>query len=288
MTNVEVRVRSSYSALSPTCQKAADYLLAHTRELYSIPIAELARQSVSSAAWVRLCKEIGYTGLKDMRQQLYLQYSAEPQVEVDPTVHFSDLREGKSAQEILQNVTAASLQALQRTSKLMDPAAYQTASDWLLQSKSIKLFGMGASGLVASDLCDKLLRIGKNAIFNFNSHVQLSYSATLTKDDTAVFISNTGKTQEILQALEAVQASGCHTIGITHYSKSPLSAGCKLLLYTSSKEVYVRSGAMSSRLAQLMVVDALFTVLASQDYAAIQGTLESSYQICMSHRVDHR
>ena len=146
MTNVEVRVRSSYSALSPTCQKAADYLLAHTRELYSIPIAELARQSgVSSAAWVRLCKEIGYTGLKDMRQQLYLQYSAEPQVEVDPTVHFSDLREGKSAQEILQNVTAASLQALQRTSKLMDPAAYQTASDWLLQSKSIKLFGMGAS-----------------------------------------------------------------------------------------------------------------------------------------------
>ena len=35
-------------------------------------------------------------------------------------------------------------------------------------------------------------------------------------------------------------------------------------------------------------VDALFTVLASQDYAAIQGTLESSYQICMSHRVDHR
>lgn len=264
MTNVEVRVRSSYSALSPTCQKAADYLLAHTRELYSIPIAELARQSgVSSAAWVRLCKEIGYTGLKDMRQQLYLQYSAEPQVEVDPTVHFSDLREGKSAQEILQNVTAASLQALQRTSKLMDPAAYQTASDWLLQSKSIKLFGMGASGLVASDLCDKLLRIGKNAIFNFNSHVQLSYSATLTKDDTAVFISNTGKTQEILQALEAVQASGCHTIGITHYSKSPLSAGCKLLLYTSSKEVYVRSGAMSSRLAQLMVVDALFTVLAS-------------------------
>ena len=103
MTNVEVRVRSSYSALSPTCQKAADYLLAHTRELYSIPIAELARQSgVSSAAWVRLCKEIGYTGLKDMRQQLYLQYSAEPQVEVDPTVHFSDLREGKSAQEILR------------------------------------------------------------------------------------------------------------------------------------------------------------------------------------------
>ena len=289
MTSIEIRVRDLYDDLNDSEKKAASFFLSHVDSVFVLPIAKLAKQAnTTQVAWVRLCKEIGYTGLKDMRQQLYLQYSAEPQVEVDPTVHFSDLREGKNAQEILQNVTAASLQALQRTSKLMDPAAYQTASDWLLQSKSIKLFGMGASGLVASDLCDKLLRIGKNAIFNFNSHVQLSYSATLTKDDTAVFISNTGKTQEILQALEAVQASGCHTIGITHYSKSPLSAGCKLLLYTSSKEVYVRSGAMSSRLAQLMVVDALFTVLASQDYAAIQGTLESSYQICMSHRVDHR
>ena len=73
MTNVEVRVRSSYSALSPTCQKAADYLLAHTRELYSIPIAELARQSgVSSAAWVRLCKEIGYTRWKWTRPYIFL------------------------------------------------------------------------------------------------------------------------------------------------------------------------------------------------------------------------
>lgn len=150
MTNVEVRVRSSYSALSPTCQKAADYLLAHTRELYSIPIAELARQSGVSSRRVRLCKEIGYTGLKDMRQQLYLQYSAEPQVEVDPTVHFSDLREGKSAQEILQNVTAASLQALQRTSKLMEP---RRLPDGLRLAASIQIHqavwygGLRAGGL---------------------------------------------------------------------------------------------------------------------------------------------
>lgn len=159
MTNVEVRVRSSYSALSPTCQKAADYLLAHTRELYSIPIAELARQSgVSSAAWVRLCKEIGYTGLKDMRQQLYLQYSAEPQVEVDPTVHFSDLREGKSSPGNFAERDGGQFAGAAADLQADGPRRYQTASDWLLQSKSIKLFGMGASGLVASDLCDKLLQ----------------------------------------------------------------------------------------------------------------------------------
>ena len=61
----------------------------------------------------------------------------------------------------MQNVTAASLQALQRASKLMNPAAYQTAADWLLQSKSIKLFGMGASGLVASTCATSCCALAK-------------------------------------------------------------------------------------------------------------------------------
>ena len=117
MTSIEIRVRDLYDDLNDSEKKAASFFLSHVDSVFVLPIAKLAKQAdTTQVAWVRLCKEIGYTGLKDMRQQLYLQYSAEPQVEVDPTVHFSDLREGKSAQEILQNVTAASLQALQRTS----------------------------------------------------------------------------------------------------------------------------------------------------------------------------
>lgn len=288
MTNVEVRIRSSYNSLSETEQKAADYFFEHEQEIYNLPIAQLARESgVSSAAWVRLCKAIGYTGLKEMRKQLYTERGSEPQ-QGQSDVYFADLKEGCGVGQILHTVSSTSVQAIRDTAKLLDQKALDEAATCILQADSIRMFGMGASALVAEDLYNKLLRINKNAVFSRDSHVQLSYSSTLTPRDAAVFVSNTGATQETLQAMQAAKKSGCRTIGITRYSKkSPLSVGCDILLYTASPEVYIRSGAMSSRLAQLMTVDVLFTLVASKDYSAIKQPLENSYKICLTHRVSN-
>lgn len=287
MTNVEVRIRSSYQTLRGSEQKAADYFLKHQQDIFSLPIDELAKRSgVSPTAWVRLCKAIGYDGLKDLRRQLYDDKGDDKTADPANDVYFADLREGSTPEQIIHTVTTTSEQALRNTSRLLDPAALKDAAKAILSADSIRLFGMGASALVAEDLYNKLLRINKNAIFSRDSHIQLSYSSTLTKKSAAVFISNTGSTEEVLQALEEAKKRGCHTIGITRYAKSPLSEGCDILLYTSSPEAYIRSGAMSSRLSQLLAVDVLFTVLATQDYKEIKQPLESSYKICLTHRVN--
>ncbi len=286
MTNTEVRIRSCYDSLSETERKAADYFLDHIHDIYNLPIARLAQESdVSPAAWVRLCKAVGFDGLKDMRRQLYIERSSEsPQVQSD--VYFADLREGSSVGQILRTVSATSVQAIRDTTKMLDLKALEEAASCILQADSIRLFGMGASGLVAEDLYNKLLRINKNAVFSRDSHVQLSYSSTLAPRDAGIFISNTGATQETVQAMQAAKSSGCRTIGITRYAKkSPLSAGCDIVLYTASPEVYIRSGAMSSRLAQLMTADVLFTLIASINYQDVQQSLENSYKICLTHRV---
>ena len=288
MTNVEARIRSSYNSLSETERKAADYFLEHKQDIYNLPIAQMAKESgVSPAAWVRLCKTIGYAGLKEMRKQLYTERGSEPQ-QRQSDVYFADLREGSNVVQILHTVSSTSVQAIRDTAKMLDPKALDEAANCILQADSIRLFGMAASGLVAEDLYNKLLRINKNAVFSRDSHVQLSYSSTLTPHDVAIFVSNTGTTQETIQAMQAAKNCGCRTIGITRYSKkSPLSAGCDILLYTASPEVYIRSGAMSSRLAQLMTVDVLFTLVASKDYNAIKQPLEDSYKICLTHRVSN-
>ena len=79
MTSIEIRVRDLYDDLNDSEKKAASFFLSHVDSVFVLPIAKLAKQAdTTQVAWVRLCKEIGYTGLKDMRQQLYLQYSAEP------------------------------------------------------------------------------------------------------------------------------------------------------------------------------------------------------------------
>lgn len=286
MSNIEVRIRSSYNSLSETERKAADYFLAHTQNIYNLPIAQMAKESgVSTTAWVRLCKSIGYSGLKEMRKQLYVEHGNEPQ-QGQSDIYFADLKQGGNIGQILHTVSSTSVQAIRDTAKLLDQKALDEAASCIMQAESIRLFGMGASALVAEDLYNKLLRINKNVLFSRDSHVQLSYSSTMTPRDTAIFVSNSGSTKETLQSLQAAKSSGCRTIGITRYSKkNPFSEGCDILLYTTSPEVYIRSGAMSSRLAQLMTVDVLFTLIASKDYNAIKQPLEDSYNICLTHHV---
>ena len=88
--------------------------------------------------------------------------------------------------------------------------------------------------------------------------------------------------------LQEAHRCGSTCIGITRYEKSVLSQKCDILLYTSSPEAYVRSGAMSSRIAQLMAADALFTVIASADYEKVREPLEKSYKVCKKYRITQK
>jgi DNA-binding MurR/RpiR family transcriptional regulator len=284
MTNVEIKIKSSYSSLTEAEKKAADYFLAHVIETCNTPIAELAEASgVSPAAWVRLCKDLGYNGLKDMRTQLYIEYSSH--VAASPhDIHFTDISEGGSTDEIIHSLNASGVDALNNTAKLLDTDELDKAVDVIMKADTVMLFGMGASGLVAEDLYEKFIRIGKRALFCSDGHMQLSYSATVNPKDAAIFISNTGETREVLEALGKARELGCHTIGITRYAKNSLSSLCDIVLFMTSTEGNVRSGATSSRLAQLMIVDILFTLLASKDYKKIQKPLEESYDMIRNHQ----
>ena len=287
MTNVELRIQGKYDSLSDTEKIAADYFLKHPLDVINLPVSILAENSkVSSAAWIRFCKSIGFAGLKDLRHHLFDDQNRDIQKQnKDKETVFSDLNEGGSPQQILHTVAALTEKAVMDTEKILQSEALEKAAKAIRKADSVRMFGMGASSLVAEDFYNKLLRIGISAVFSKDSHIQLGYSSTLTDKSVAVFISDKGQTQEVLQALQEAQKHGCTIIGITRYSESLLSKDCDILLYTSSPEAYMRSGAMSSRIAQLMVVDILFTIIASANYEKIRQPLENSYRICQKHRM---
>ena len=61
MTDIEIRTRSRYDALSPAEQKVARYFLQNLSSVFDDPIASLAEKSgVSQVVWVRFCKSLGF------------------------------------------------------------------------------------------------------------------------------------------------------------------------------------------------------------------------------------
>jgi DNA-binding MurR/RpiR family transcriptional regulator len=94
-----------------------------------------------------------------------------------------------------------------------------------------------------------------------------------------------GTTSEVLEILSLVKRSQTPSIALTKYSKTPLAMNADTVLSICAPEITMRSGAMSSRLAQLMVIDALFTAVAHMDYDAVAVSLEKSHESIRSHRV---
>ena len=169
--------------------------------------------------------------------------------------------------------------------KMLDYEELATIIKVIDQAERIHIFGIGASGIVADDFYRKLIRIGKNACFSYDAHTQLTYGATLSPKDIAIIFSYSGTTNEMLELLSLSKAAHCPTLAITKFAKSPLMTAADYSIYISAPEVDLRSGAMSSRLAQLTIVDMLFTILASKNYSYVEKYLEKSYEACRSHHV---
>ncbi len=287
MTTVEIRTINMYSQLNKTEKKVADYILKNIDNIFRYPLSELANLSgTSQGAWVRFCKSIGFDGMKDLKKSLFVELNdtITENENASPQLQFTDIKEHSTYISMAETVCLSSIQAIESTLKLFDEVMLSNVVDKITHAKAIRIFGVGASGLVADDLYYKLLRIGYNVSFNHDTHISLTYASTISTEDVAIFISNTGETKEILETLDFAKNNGATTLAITKFGKSSLAQSVDYVLYTSSPEIYKRSGAMSSRIAQLVITDILFTAIANKDYTNVEGKLEISYQATHSHR----
>ena len=292
MTNIEIRTQSIYDSLSKGEQRVADYFLNNKQSVFEMPIAELAHNAgVSKVTWVRFCKSIGFDGLKDMKRTLVAELQDDSQEisenkDEQDKIIFQDIKDFTSVEQMAQTIRLASVSAIENTVKLLDYKVVEQAADAIIKANTVKLFAVGASALVAEDLVSKLMRIGKSVCFSRDLHVQLTYAANITPRDVGVFISYSGLTAEVLELLKLARDNGTRCIAITRFGKNPLAQVADMLLPVTSPEVHHRSGAMSSRMAQLAVIDILFTAVANKDYSHVEKCLEKSFVSCSSHRIE--
>ena len=272
-----------YDSLSNSGKKVADYFLAHMEDVFNLAIADLAKKSgVSKAAWVRFSKTIGFEGLKDLKKALFIELHRTSDEDL-PAAAFSDVGDAESIEDLIQSARTNSIRAVESTASLLDPRAVEEAANLILSAETVRIFGLGASALVAEDLQSKLMRINKNTFFSPDNHVQLVYAANMTARDAAVLVSMSGSTTEILEIMKIAREAGTPVIALTKFGKSPLSQNASVVLGVSAPEIALRSGAMSSRIAQLIAVDVLFSAVAFLDYDRITGNLEKSHNSTKPH-----
>lgn len=269
--------------LSPSEKAVLDYLITNKSSLKDLSVESIANASFTSpASVVRMTKKLGYNGFKDFKVDFIL---ANTRVEIPTTDEYKDVilvqnKDNYSGLTAIQN----NIRALEDTIRLYSEEKIREAAKTIMNSRKILIFGKGSSGLVAQDFQQKLRRIDKFCIALEELHEQLVDATFTDKRDVIIFISNSGETDEIVQAAIAAKENNTKIISIVKAGKSFMSNIADIALYTSALEGEFRSAAMTSRISQMSVVDALFTECAYYDLDRSVMKLKSTYKTFKKHR----
>lgn len=258
------KMRQGMTSFTPSEQKIASYILENPKEAMNLSVVEMAEKSnTSEASVVRFCKTLGLKGYQELK--LSISMSSIGKSTKEKILH-EIINANDTPDVILNKLSAGSIQAIEDTNNVLNISSLAEAIDKINECEKIHLFGAGASSIVALDAQYKFSRINIPAFMFFDHHIQLTTAVHLTEKDVAIGISHTGRTMEVINILKVAKERGATTISITQYGKSPIQEVSDIVLYTASVENNFRSGAMASRIAQLLVIDSLFIGVACKRY----------------------
>ena len=282
------RVNAYRKNMTPAQISLADTLLLDLGAAAHLTIAELAeRAGVSSATITRFCETLDYSGYADLKAAIVVALDRKRSNSEKFAIAEGDVTESDSIDETLYKISHQAAEAITDTARIVDRAALDIAAAAVINCRRLDIYGLGSSFLAATDLQLKLHRIGLTAFCWSDTHLALTSAAVLTDKDVAIAISHSGVTSETFQMMETAKKAGAIIIAITNHPASPMGRLADHVLVTSAKESRFRSGAMTSRLVQLAMVDFLFVRIMQQLFSSASASLEKTFTAVKNNRLNY-
>ncbi|QFU76581.1 transcriptional regulator HexR [Halioglobus maricola] len=266
------RVKRSKSA-----HKLAACVTADPEAIVSMSTAALAGLAdVSEPTVNRFCTGLGYKGFPDFKIALAGELARrQPRIT-------QDIDTDDSAGQVVAKVFEHTLASLANAQQHLDLESLHLAVDALANARSIALCGLGASASVALDAQHKWLRFPVPVSAHTDIINQRMLATGMTSEDCLVCISYTGRTTAMVELAQLARLNGTRVLALTA-PNSPLADACDLVLGVASGEDTDLYTPMSSRIAQLVIVDVLATCLAlrlgdafGEHLAAVKDNLRST------------
>ncbi len=248
------RIQEKLESLSKMERKTAECMAENQDKLIYSSITELAELAGTSEATVtRVCTKLGYSGFQALKVSV-----ARELVSQQEKIH-EDLKADSPPEVVIDKIFSSAIHTLTMTRKALDGKAVASSIDALCRARRIVVIGNGNSGAIALDAQHKFLRIGLNVSAYTDDHMQMIAVVSMTREDVLIAISHSGSSRDVAEAMQLAKENGATVISITNNGISPVSKLADIRLYTYSQETKYRTYAISSRMAELTIIDTLYT-----------------------------
>lgn len=266
-------MRAVLPSLTPAGRSLAKIILDDPALVARSTITELsAACGISQATIVRTARALGFSGYSQLRLALAAASARERPDRLVP----GDLAPDDPLADVITKVARAESDALADTAAQLDPERLGAVVEALVRARRVHVYGVGASGLVAADMAQKLLRIGISCHAFTDVHMALTGAALAGPEDVSVGVSCGGETPDVLEPIRTARAAGATTVAITNNPRSSLAAAADHVLISAGRETVFRPGALASRISQLLIVDCVFVGVAQRTFDASDGALRAT------------
>ncbi len=255
VSTILLKTKGLFDSLKPSEKKAAKYLIERADDVIHFSINDFAENAGCSDATVsRFVRKLGFHRFSDFRISLVRELSS---MENKKMVS----RSVTGVEDVIHNIIKSGHNALDDMQKLVETRVFETVSDWIMDSRRVMFFGVGASGVMADMGASMLARLGLSSVSYSDPHMQAIVGANCTGQDTVIAISVSGTIKDTVKSVQIARDVGAKTVGITGGKDSPLAQNVDQVIYTYPQGFEAGVASFGARASQMCVLDILVSLI---------------------------
>jgi RpiR family carbohydrate utilization transcriptional regulator len=244
-------ISDSLTTLRKSERKVAAFVLGDPLTVIRMRIVDLAQHAeVSEPTVVRFCRAVGCNGFQDFKLALAQQLAS------SPSYGQIAVTDQDSTREYTHKVFDTTVDTLLKVRDSLDLETLDAAIAAIYDAQRVEFYGFGASAAVAFDAQHKFFRLQITSAAYADPHLQNMSATSLHPGDVVIAISQSGRSQALLDSMELVKQAGGIVIGLSP-TDSPVARAASISIHVDAKEdnqIYIP---LSSRIAHLAVIDVL-------------------------------
>lgn len=250
------QINQSLSRLSRAEKRVAEWVLEHPREATESTLAEVARAcSISEPTVIRFCRRMGLNGFRELTIRL-----TEALSRPDSLVHH-DVSARDSISDATFKVVEAAIRSLLDLRAQLSTMPFESVVARMVDARQFVFAGLGASGHVASDACQKFFRLGTPCCAFVEPPSIRQFAAIAGEHDVLFLISKNGTSRELCDAAHEAQNNGAFVVAVTDPDSSLARAASRTFACDAQEDTNIYTP-RSSRLVHLALFDALHVATA--------------------------
>ncbi len=281
------RISERYEKMSKSHKAIAKFISEHYDQAVFMTAAKLGETlGVSESTVVRFASGIGYEGYPEFQKALEECVKGKLS-----SMQRMDAKYGRSSQsEVLTSVLTADIEKLQHTIENLDPAAFESAVNTILEAENIYIMGLRSNEPLAEFLHFYLNMIRGNVVLLKTTSVSETFEQMIriSEKDCFIGISFPRYSMRTLKAMEFASDMNAKVIAITDSVNSPMSlySSCNLLARSDMVSI------VDSLVAPLSVINALVVALCLKCPQEVKKNLErleetwNNYQVYLNDEIN--